>query len=155
MPLLLSPLILSSSSLVSFSSPSSSLFNIVFLHAIQSKLLLSSQVFYSHNFSTIALDALSPTSICKMPYINGVYMASRAPRSPRRFAPRAIISQHGRLLQHHDIPNPRPAMPPRALSADPMNNELESYLHVREARDHGLTANGKPYPEAPPPTQTP
>ncbi len=95
------------------------------------------------------------STILKMPYINGVYMASRPPRSPRRFAPRAIIPQHGRLLQHHDIPNPRPAMPPRALSADLMNNELESYLHVREARDHVLTANGKPYPEAPPPTQPP
>lgn len=84
-----------------------------------------------------------------MPYVNGFYKPSRGPQSPRRFAPRAVISQFGRLLQHDAIPDPRPDVPPRALSADLMNSELESYLHVREARDHALTASGKPRPAEP------
>jgi len=87
-----------------------------------------------------------------MPYINGVYMASRAPQSPRRFAPRTPISRLGRYLQHHDIPSPRPDILPRALSEGPMNNELERYMHDREARDHGETAKGKRRPEEPHPT---
>lgn len=155
--LCLSRSLLSSSPLPlsSFSSPSSSLFNIVFLHVVQVKLRFHPNCLNLISSFHYICAGRTFSIILKMPYINGVYMASRAPRSPRRFAPRAIIPQHGRLLQHHDIPNPRPAIPPRALSADLMNNELESYLHVREARDHVLTANGKPYPEAPPPTQPP
>ncbi len=73
-------------------------------------------------------------------------MVSTRPRFPRRFSPRAIISPFGHLTQHYDTSKPPSVTFPKNPSADLMRNELESIVHVCDARDYGLTANVKPPP---------